>query len=434
MTETIDAATATRLPLYGLLSGYLVSALGTAMSALAIPWLVLTTTGSAGRTGVVGFAEMAPYVLLQATAGPLVDRIGARRTCVIGNLAAALAVCVIPALYAGGGGRLGVLIGLVAVAGALRGLADVACNPLVPGAAALGAVGSERAAGLYSGANRAGPLIGAPLAGILVAAAGAPLVVLVDGLTFAVAAVIIAGGVPVAAQPPIQADHPLTVVGYLRQLGAGMRFLRCDRLLLGIVTMVAVTNLLDQALTSVLLPVWVRDRLHTPAALGFLGGAAAVGALLGILAGAWIGHRLPRRTTYAWGFLVAGAPLFLAPALLPALSPVLAIYLICGLAGGSVNPIIGALQYERIPAQLQARVLGSVKASAWVGIPFGSLLGGALTDAAGLRTALLACGAAMLLATLAPFVFPAWRDMNRTAPEPSPASPGMSHVPADIAS
>jgi MFS family permease len=82
--------TARRTPFYGLVSAYLVSEVGTAMSSVAIPWLVLVTTGSAAATGIVGFAQMAPYVTLQATAGPIVDRVGLRRTFLIGNGIAAL--------------------------------------------------------------------------------------------------------------------------------------------------------------------------------------------------------------------------------------------------------------------------------------------------------------------------------------------------------
>ncbi|MDT4907357.1 MAG: hypothetical protein QOI69_598, partial [Pseudonocardiales bacterium] len=151
-SATINVPTQRRTPLYGLVSAYLISQIGTAMSALAIPWLVLVSTGSAAKTGLVGFAEMAPYVLLQASGGPLADRVGLRRTCVIGNLAAAVAVGAIPALHALGALSLGALVGLVAVAGAVRGLADAATNPLVPGTARLGKFDLERAAGLYSAA------------------------------------------------------------------------------------------------------------------------------------------------------------------------------------------------------------------------------------------------------------------------------------------
>ncbi|HVI37881.1 MAG TPA: MFS transporter, partial [Gaiellales bacterium] len=96
--------------------------------------------------------------------------------------------------------------------------------------------------------------------------------------------------------------------------------------------------------------------------------------------------------------------------------PVLALCLLCGVAGGVLNPILGAVEFERIPAPLQARVLGAIKASAWLGIPFGALLGGSLTQHFGLTAALLTCGSVMLAATLAPLVFPSWRGIDRRPP------------------
>jgi MFS family permease len=84
----------------GLVASVWVSQTGTAMSAVAIPWLVLVLTGSAGRTGLTGFTDLLPYVVAQATCGPIADRLGWRRTCVVGNLAAAVAVCAVPLLSA----------------------------------------------------------------------------------------------------------------------------------------------------------------------------------------------------------------------------------------------------------------------------------------------------------------------------------------------
>jgi MFS family permease len=252
-----------------------------------------------------------------------------------------------------------------------------------------------------------------PLAGLLIGATSAPTVVLVDAVSFAVAAALIAVLVPAAAAPDVEAGRSLSVRGYGAELGEGLRFLRGDRLLLGIVTMVAVSNLIDQALTSVLLPVWVRDRLHDPTALGFIGGAMGIGALAGVLVGAWLGSRMPRRITYALGYLLGASPPFFALALSTTLVPVVVISVVAGMAGGVLNPIIGALLYERIPPAMQTRVLGTIKASAWIGVPFGSLLGGGLIAAIGLRPALLWMGAVMFVLTLAPFVFPAWRTMNR---------------------
>ncbi|MGH8859673.1 MAG: MFS transporter [Jatrophihabitantaceae bacterium] len=401
-----------RLPYRGLVSSYFVSEVGTAMSGVAIPWLVLVASGSAGRTGLVGFAEMAPYVLLQATSGPLADRIGWRRTCVGGNVIAAAGVCAIPVLHVLGGLSFGVLLALVAVAGTARGAADAATSPLVPGTAALAGMSNERAAGLYSGANRAALLIGLPAAGLLIGATSPATVVLLDGISFAVAALGFAVTVPSSVQPE-RPDGPMNLRSYRAELGEGLRFLRDDRLLLGLAAMVAFTNLLDQALSAVLLPVWVRVHLHDASGVGVVGGVLAVGLLAGVLIGAWLGERLPRRLTFAVGFLIAGAPPFLALAIFSTLPPVLVVVAVAGFFGGFQNPIIGAVLYERVPARLQARVLGAVRASAWVGIPLGALVGGALAEFAGLRAALIITGLVMFAVTVAPFAFPVWHQMER---------------------
>ena len=423
-----------RLPLYGLVLAYGISQLGTVMSGLAIPWLVLVTTGSAARTGLVGFAEMGAYVITQAFSGPVVDRFGLRRSCVAGNAAAAVCVGAIPALYAMGALSIGSLIALVAVAGAVRGAADAATSPLVPRTASFGGIPNERAAGLNSVAQRTGMLAGLPLGGVLIAAAGSPAVVLVDAVTFAVAALLVAAAVPAAAtmaadaETDASSDRRLTVRGYLSQIAEGMRFIRADRLIAGIALMVAVVNLLDIALDSVFIPVWVHTRLHQPSGLGLIGGAMAAGLVIGALAGTWVGHRMPRHLTYAIGFLVGGCPVFFALAFSPAIVPVMIVAALGGLGSGTLNPIIGAVVYERIPARLQASVLGAFRSSAWIGIPFGALLGGVLAQGIGLRDALLVTGTAMFIMTLTPFVFPAWRGLNRQpTPVPSGEPDAVAH-------
>jgi MFS family permease len=410
-------------PLYGLVAAYLVSDTGTAMSAVAVPWLVLVITGSAADTGIVGFAQMAPYVSLQAIAGPIVDRIGLRRTFLLGNTVAAIAMSAIPVLHAAGKLDLGALAGLVAVAGAVRGLADCASAPLVPSLAKLGNVPYERATGIYSGAGRAALLLGMPAAGALIAAAGPSAVVLIDGISFAVGVVILAAFVPSSIGRAEPASSAMTLRSYASDLTEGLRFLRADRLLLGLAVISCLTNLLDQAFTSVLLPVWAHDRVHRAIAIGLVGGVLGVGLLGGVLLGAWLGPRLPRRIIYSVGMLVSASPPFFALAAWASLSPVLPIVLFCGVAGGVMNPISGAVMYERIPSRLQARVLGAVKACAWLGIPFGSLLGGLVTQAAGLTVTLVLAGSLMFLVTLGPLVFPAWRGLDR---QPAAAAAGVA--------
>lgn len=118
--------------------------------------------------------------------------------------------------------------------------------------------------------------------------------------------------------------------------------MRHDRLIFGAILTIATTNFLDQALMTVLLPVWARDRVHSAAAIGWFGGASAAGALGGVLLAAWLGPHLPRRMTFAIGYLIGGAPPFFALAAFGTLAPAVTVAVVAGIAGGVLNPILGA--------------------------------------------------------------------------------------------
>ena len=94
-----------RTPLVGFLLADAISLCGTRVSMIAIPWLVLTTTGSAAQTGLVAFAELLPLVVVQALAGPLIDRLGARGVAISCDLMSMVAVGLIPLLHLGGRAR-----------------------------------------------------------------------------------------------------------------------------------------------------------------------------------------------------------------------------------------------------------------------------------------------------------------------------------------
>ena len=121
-----------RTPLVGFLLADAISLCGTRVSMIAIPWLVLTTTGSAAQTGLVAFAELLPLVVVQALAGPLIDRLGARRVAIACDLMSMVVVGLIPLLHLGGQLSFPVLLALVAVAGGLRGAGDGSKHAFVP--------------------------------------------------------------------------------------------------------------------------------------------------------------------------------------------------------------------------------------------------------------------------------------------------------------
>lgn len=407
--------------LAGLVGATAVSALGTRMSFLAVPWFVLTTTGSATATGLVAFAEMAPYVAVGALGGPLVDRAGARLASIATDLAAALLMGGLPVLFALHALSLPALAVLVAGAGAARGAGDTARGVLLPGLSAGAGVPIERASGLFEGASRLAALAGLPAAGVLVGASSPLAVVAADAATFALSGLLVTLLVSRSAEP--DPDPVAPAGGYIAALGEGLRALRADRLLIGIAAMVLVTNFVDQAGGAVLVPVWAHRVAHSAVVLGLLGGLLSLGAVAGNAFTTWLGPRLPRRLTYAFGYALAGTPRYLAIAMASRLSPVLlAATVLAGLGAGGINPIVGAIFYERVPRSLQARVLGVFQASAWAGIPFGSLAGGLAVGALGLRAALLGAAALYGLATLAPFVLPVWRGMERRPPRAAAAA------------
>src|SRR3712207_6715704 len=139
--------------------------MGTRLSMIAVPWLVLTTTGSPTLTGVVAFAEMAPYVVLKGLTGPVVDRIGARRVCITADLVSLGVVGAVPLLHALGLLTYPVLLVLVTLTGAVRGPGDGAKHALVPSVVDAAGVSLERATGLHGASERLASTVGAAAAG-----------------------------------------------------------------------------------------------------------------------------------------------------------------------------------------------------------------------------------------------------------------------------
>jgi len=309
-----------------------------------------------------------------------------------------------------------------ALMGAVRGPSDGAKNALVPVIAEQGDLPLERITGVMGAIERLGGTVGAAAAGAVVAVIGAPQALLVNAVTFAVAAVCISHGVPSTKVTPSQKDSPVpdaSATSYGRQLLEGWRFLRGDSVLVGITVMVAMTNLLDQAWTAVLLPVWAHATGHGAGAVGLVLAAMAGPSILGALIAAAIGERLPRLFIYVAGFLIAGLPrftLFAFDVPLPALVVVLAT---CGFVSGFINPILGAVSFERIPRHLVGRVSALKTSLCWSLIPFGGLVGGVLSAFIGWRAATLAVGVAYFLVTLMPLVRKSFREFSkRPADEP----------------
>lgn len=409
-------------PLYGWLAAEAVSLTGTRVSMIAIPLFVLETTGSATQTGVVALAETAPLVLTKVLGGPLIDSLGPRRVAVTCDLLSIGAIGAIPLLHHLGALSFPLLLVLVAIAGALRGPGDAAKSAMVPALVAEAGVPMERATGLSGAVERTASMLGAGLAGALVATAGADVALALDAVSFGVSALGLLWATAGLAMRPEADPDPAP---YAAQLRDGWRFLRRDPLLFGIAVMVALTNLLDAAAFAVLMPVWSTEPGRGAATLGLIlavwSGCSALGA---VCAAAWAA-RLPRFRVYLLAFLLTGLPRFLVLAFDSPLALVLGVFVVGGFASGFLNPVLGAVIFERIPTNLVGRVSSMSTAMCFALMPFGGLVGGLLVDQASLTVAFVACGVAYFAVTMLPAVDPRWREMDRR-PDPAAKESALS--------
>jgi MFS family permease len=419
-----------RLPLYGWLTAEAASLLGTRVSMIAIPWLVLTTTGSATRTGLVAFAEITPMVLLKAFGGPVVDRVGPRRMAITADSLSFVAVGMIPLLHHTQALSFPILLGLVAVAGALRGPGDAATTALIPALVERADVPYERATGLASAIERGATMVGAAIAGGLVAVLGPADAVAIDAVSFAACAVLLLLTTRSLEPRGIDESHERAAVvsgggndpatSYAAQLREGWDFLRRDAVLMSLCVMVAVTNLLDLAWSAVLLPVWARDSGAGVGAVGLVFSVWGGASMLGSVVAAAYGTRLPRFQTYLVAFLVTGLPRFVLFALGVPLWAILAMCVVGGASSGFLNPVLGAVQFERIPRDMVGRVTSLSSALCWSLMPLGGVLGGVLVSGMGLPPALVVVGLAYFATTMAPALLPSFRGMNRQQRPPEP--------------
>ncbi|WP_324603573.1 MFS transporter, partial [Streptomyces sp. SPB074] len=191
-----------RRPLIGVLLAIGVAQTATRISAIALPWYVLATTGSATWTGLVAFCEMGPYVLAQTFGGPLVDRLGARAVSGTTDVVSALAAAAIPLLDLGGRLDIGVLLALVAVIGTARGPGDLAKEVMVPEAADLARVPMERATGLSGTVERLASTLGLAGGGGVVALLGALTSLSVMAALFALGSLVVLTTLPRRAAAP----------------------------------------------------------------------------------------------------------------------------------------------------------------------------------------------------------------------------------------
>jgi MFS family permease len=381
-------------------SGQLVSTLGTRITLLAFPLLVLAETDSPAKAGLVGFAQTLPYLLCYLPAGALVDRwnrkrvmlaADAGRAVALGSIAVALALDVL---------TLGQLVVVAFIEGALFvffQLAEAAALPHVVQAAQLPAALAQNEARL-----QAAELAGQPLGGLLFGI-GRLVPFAVDAVSYLVSFVTL-----IFVRPDLQTQRERTPIRLRADIAEGVRWLWRQRFLRGLVVMIGVTNLVYNALTLAMI-VRLRELGASPGLIGLVLGLVGAVAMLGAVLAPALRRALPPMVVVI-GSLWVWAAVFTA-LVLPTDPIVLGVVAAAsGLLGPVFNVVVTSYRYALTPDRLQARAQSVGRLVAWGTIPVGTLAGGVLVQATGARPALAVIGAAMALTAAATTAVPTVRN------------------------
>jgi MFS family permease len=263
-------------------------------------------------------------------------------------------------------------------------------------------VGTERmgaAMAIDVGTNNASRMLGPMLGGILLAGAG---IAWAFAFSAAFACVALVGALALRHRNSAGVSASGTV---LVQILNGLRFVKRDRRLCGVLVITAVYNLFGWPFTS-MVPVIGHDSLQLgPKGVGLLTSMDGVGALAGAIA---IG--LYARSAHYARLYVAGVVLYLAMLIVFALAPnpllAGAALLLTGAGGAAFSILQATLAYLAAPPEMRSRVLGVVSVVIGLG-PIGFIHLGLLADTIGAPSATAAMGCEGLLVLL--LTRPLWR-------------------------
>ncbi len=392
-----------------LFSGQVVSVLGSRISSIAFPLLVLALTGSPAKAGIVGFFGALPYLLFQLPAGGLVDRWDRKRTMIVCDVGRALALGSIPVALWLGRPTIPQIAGVAFLEGSLFVFFEIAENAALPRVVTQELL--PAAIARNEARSRGAALAGQPLGGLLFGVARA-LPFLADALSYAFSVLtllLIRAGFQEERAEPRERLH--------REIAEGLRWLWTQAFLRATSLLVAGSNFIFAALFLVVV-VLARSRGASPALIGVILGFAGGGGFLGAFAASWI-----RRHVSAKIILIGAS--WLWAALLPVMAlpsrPIVLGLLFGAMAfvGPAWNVVIGAYELTIAPDRLLGRVHSVGMLIAWGVIPLGSLTAGILLQVFGAVRATEILSALMLITAATCIASPTIRHAPQLAPEKS---------------
>jgi MFS family permease len=364
-------------------SAQTVSMFGDQISSVAIPYTgILALHASAAEMGYLTAAIWLPSLLFAVHAGAWADRRGhRRRLMILADLGRAALLATVPVCAALHVLTLGQLYAVAFGVGTLSVLFTVSDPALF--VALVPESGYLRGQSLVYG-SRASSFVGGPsVGGLLVQALTAPFAVAADAVSYLGSAFFLSRIHPAEAPPDPAGRGTFT---------AGARYIARNRLVRAALIAAAVVNFFDFIFLA-LFALYATRSLHIrPGVLGLVLGAGAIGAVLGSVAA----KHVSRTVGVGWGYVI-GAVLFPGPLILVPLAGGPHALVLAALFGSEflsgvgvmvLDISIGSMFAAVIPDRLRSRVTGAFQAVNYGTRPLGSLAGGALGTAIGVRPTL----------------------------------------------
>lgn len=396
--------------------GQSVSLFGDQIGFVALPLTaVLVLDAGPAQMGYLGAAALLPHLLLSLPAGVWLDRIARRKRVMIGaDIGRAALVATIPLAYGLDALTLGQLYAVAFLTGCLAVLFDLSYPTLFVSVAP-----RERYVegnSLIHG-SRSFSLVGGPtLGGFLVQIFSAPFALLADGVSFLVSAFFL--GRVRSPEPPVEEDEG----GGLRdRVSTGLRFIGGNEIFRPTLTAAATLNFFNYAFHALFVLYAVRALGVEAGTLGLVLGAGAVGAVCGAVVAGRVGRRLGIGRAYLVGCVLFPAPLMLVPLAggprWLVLGMLFAAEFLSGLGVMILDINVGSMMFALTPDRLRARATGAFNFVNWGIRPLGSLAGGGLGAALGVRPALWVAtvGALAGVLWLLPSPVPALHDLPEEA-------------------
>lgn len=371
------------------LTSHVLSLLGNSIAGIALPLIVLSTTGSALGAGTVAAATAIPAVLAGLFMGVVIDRINRRTSSVVTDLISAASIAALPIIDLVSGLNLGwfVLFGIIGSLGDVPGM--TAREALLPAIVRHGGISAERLMGVRESLSAVAIFIGPAAAGTLMVLFDGSTVLWITAATSLLAALITlliprAVGA-IVADDGSRASTP-TGTGW-SQLRDGWRALFRSPFLVATTALSLVSVFVLAGLQGLVLPVYF-TLVEQPGLLGFVLSALALGMLVGGGTYAVVGTRGPRR---AW-FVVGMVGTTIGIGLISLLSSVWVVFagaFVMGAASGLFGSLMGVLMIERIPEQLRGRIMGTQNALTTAAPSVGIMLAAVLTEYINVKVAAL---------------------------------------------